>query len=219
MDSCNDKASNFGHDSDKFKNDSITSVDKNSEQKTQKKYLPLVKGCKKEIKHCNCCQKFEGIREGGITAKVAKQMNKKLRKCDNCPYETKNSTYFRDHMQTHKPQVCELCGFEAKNQNAQKVHFARNHKTLSACDICDYKSKRPYSIQKHKQTVHEGFRIPCDQCEKKFTQHNDLNNHMFSAHGIPINKNIRCNECDFNTVYRQVMTYHKKKKHVQEKFK
>ena len=65
----------------------------------------------------------------------------------------------------------------------------------------------------HIRNVHEGFRINCDQCERKFTQYSELNNHLASTHKIKIEKMFKCDECNFSTIHRQHMTKHKKKKH------
>ena len=156
--------------------------------------LPKVQSCKKDNKHCKCCEKFELV-------------------CLECGFKGASEKSAKAHQKSCKNIVCEECGFQA-GRKAMHWHVLRNHKgKILNCDQCNYTAKKPSAVKTHIRNVHEGFRINCDKCEKKFTQHSDLNNHLASTHNIQTDKLIKCSECDFSTTYRQHMTVHNKKNH------
>ena len=110
--------------------------------------------------------------------------------------------------------VCEQCGFQTEGGRKMHFHVLRTHKEKQTqCNQCNYNAKKPSALRTHVRNVHEGFRIDCGQCDRKFTQHNDLDKHLNSVHGIQIDKTFKCDGCDFTTVYRLQMTFHKKKNH------
>ena len=160
--------------------------------------LPKVQSCKKENKHCKCCAKF-----------VLEEV------CDECGFKTNDPRSLKNHRKTHINTVCEECGFQTEHWKMQ-YHIKTSHKekpiTIVKCDHCDYKAKRG-NVKIHMRNVHEGFRINCEQCDRKFTQFSELNNHLIKVHGVQVNKTLECGECNFSTTIRQLMTGHKKKKH------
>ena len=101
-----------------------------------------------------------------------------------------------------------------------KLHANRNHKQkwsrndqpkTNFCDKCGYKTNRKGNLQKHIQTVHDGIRINCDHCEKKFTQHSDPNRHIGADHGQIMDPVLKCDLCTFTSIHRGVFTNHLKK--------
>ena len=157
--------------------------------------LPKIKSCKKENKHCKCCSKFEYV-------------------CFECGFKSANGKSARRHTKSHMKIVCEQCGFQTEGGRKMHFHVLRTHKEKQIqCKQCNYKAKKPSALRTHVRNVHEGFRIDCGQCNRKFTQHNDLDKHLNLVHGMQIDKTFKCDGCDFTTVYRQQMTFHKKKNH------
>ena len=182
------------------------------DQQGEKIILTKVKNCQRDTdnlgKHCKCCEKF------GKPEKLEDFQ------CALCEYRTsyKNSRNFKKHMNRHSNDtlsnnVCEDCGFESTSKRKFKVHIKENHKErkMHICHICPYKSIKNGNVKKHIEHVHEGIRISCHQCDKKFTQHSDLDNHRVKAHGVIIDTVMKCDECEFTTPYRKFFTVHKKK--------
>ena len=97
-----------------------------------------------------------------------------------------------------------------------KYHIKKIHNkkqpTITKCDHCDYKDKTR-NVKSPMRNVHDGFRINCEQCDRKFIQFSELNSHIIKDHGAQINKSFDYDECIFSTTVRQLMTGHKKKKH------
>ena len=164
--------------------------------------MPKVQSCKKENKHCKCCTKFIVEKPEFV--------------CSECGYKTIEKKSLRNHILLHIKIVCEQCGFETEKMKMQyhvkKAHTIGTDKIIYKCNHCDYKAKKG-NVKSHTRNVHEGFRINCEQCERKFTQFSELNNHLTKVHGVQIDKMLRCEECNFTTSLRQVMTGHKNKKH------
>ena len=162
------------------------------------KKLPKIKSCKKENKHCKCCENFRNVYI-----------------CEECGFKATNPKYLRVHRKLHVNTVCEECGFQAEKWK-MKYHIKQTHTekqpSITKCDHCDYKALTR-NVKSHMRNVHDGFRIDCKQCDRKFTQFSELNNHQIKDHGALINKTFDCDECSFSTTIRQLMTGHKKKKH------
>ena len=158
--------------------------------------LPKVQSCQKENKHCKCCASF------------AKEYI-----CVQCGVKFTDQSSLNKHKKLHLNIVCEQCGFQTEKLK-MNYHVQKAHRTIlvSKCDHCDYKGKRG-NVWNHMRNVHDGFRINCEQCDRKFTQFSDLNSHLTKVHGVEIHKNLKCEECNFSTTLRQLMTGHKKKKH------
>ena len=138
--------------------------------------------------------------------------------CDQCEFKS-NSTdpqALNRHKRRHIFTICRHCGHEANSKRDMFIHKRNTHKNdlIYSCEHCQYKSNKYGNIKKHTETVHEGFRIDCGHCEKKFIQHSDLNRHLETSHAVQIEKKMICKDCDFTTLYRQIMTRHNKTDHI-----
>ena len=130
------------------------------------------------------------------TGSEAKEISKKA--CENCGFVPKGERLMRRIKQLYahfcKPLKCELCTYESHLTHFFDKHIKNKHTSeikMYKCEICSYQSNRKLNVQKHNKTVHEGFRINCIHCEKKFTQNSDLRHHMDSDHGIEFQKKYR----------------------------
>lgn len=153
----------------------------------------------------------------GISDMKSYEKSEDFFQCELCGYQTKLIYDFKKHMFVHtkRPEKCDMCDFETTNKIRMIQHKNKYHteKPNYYCDQCQYQSKKKGSVVKHVETVHEGHRIHCDHCEKKFLQHSLLNKHMKNVHGIEPDKTLRCDMCIYTTVYRQALTDHKKREH------
>ena len=181
--------------------------------------FPKVQDCPKDQGHCECCKKFEE-KEKAPRKNAARGGSFQ---CDVCAYTThyyKNLTGIKKHKATHENNICAQCKFETVSKLEMKLHVNRTHKQkwsrndqpkTNFCDKCGYKTNRKGNLLKHIQTVHEGIRINCDHCEKKFSQHSDLNRHIGADHGQMIDPVLKCDLCTFTSIHRGVFTNHLKK--------
>ena len=70
-------------------------------------------------------------------------------------------------------------------------------------------------MKKHIQTVHDGVKYPCDQCEKQFTQQSNLNKHILSPHeGIK----YPCGQCTKQFTELGSLKKHMKAIHLKVKY-
>ena len=178
------------------------------------KEIPKVQNCPKETSHCKCCQKFP--EQNLASRKMARaKIDRGDFQCDICPYKIAYSQHtkrIREHRATHDKNICDQCNYETYSKRDLSYHTLRNHKEkpMYYCEKCGYKSNKAGNVEKHNLSVHEGIRINCDQCKKKFSQHSDLNRHMSALHGVVVDPILKCNICMFTTKHRQFLTKHLK---------
>ena len=66
-------------------------------------------------------------------------------------------------------------------------------------------------IRKHKESVHEGVRYKCDQCEYTASQKGHLRTHKSVIHlGVIFN----CGLCEYQSSYKSDLNRHRKKDHL-----
>ena len=136
----------------------------------------------------------------------SKYQETKCEKCGFCPQgPTLKIRIKRLGLHRCDPFKCEFCEFDSNLIGLVHQHKREKHKNelkaVYPCNVCSYKSKRKSNVVKHTQTVHDGFRISCQQCQKKFTQDSDLRHHMDSLHGVKFVSNkvkyLACGECGY----------------------
>ena len=64
---------------------------------------------------------------------------------------------------------------------------------MSSLNVINVTKNLQGSLNMHMQTVHEGLKFPCDECDKQFTQKGYLNVHMKSVHE---GKTFICDKCE-----------------------
>ena len=74
---------------------------------------------------------------------------------------------------------CDQCDFEATRAEAVKRHvkFVHEGSTEFTCSECGKRFQARWEMELHIKKKHQGYRIPCKSCEKKF-----YTNTMFKAH-------------------------------------
>ena len=77
------------------------------------------------------------------------------------------------------------------------------------CEPCRKTFSRR-GLDNHKQTVHQGVKYACDQCDSQFTQQSDLTRHIQSKHeGVK----YACDQCDYQATQQNNLGRHIKIKH------
>ena len=137
--------------------------------------------------------------------------------CELCEYGVTHRSSFRIHQRRHTQiqSKCDLCDFQTDIEMNMTKHKKQMHKESPTfqCENCSYKSIKRGNVVKHNESVHQGVRIICDQCDKKFTQHSDLDKHLNKVHGMKIESIFKCDLCEYTTAHRQVLNFHKQRKH------
>ena len=78
--------------------------------------LPKIKSCKKENKHCKCCEQF-----------------KRVYVCENYGFKPANPKNLREHRKLHVNTVCEECGFQSEKWK-MKYHIKKDsHRKTTYC--------------------------------------------------------------------------------------
>jgi hypothetical protein len=118
---------------------------------------------------------------------------KKFKSYHGLYYHRKN-----EHSSTEFP--CENCTEVFPSKIKLKLHFFKNHKPKTACEVC---GKLTPSISKHMKLEHSG-RIKCtfEGCGKDFASRSSLSSHIGYAHRQQ--DGLKCETCDaeFNSEYR-----------------
>ncbi|XP_018572410.1 zinc finger protein 366-like [Anoplophora glabripennis] len=146
-------------------------------------------------------------------------------KCDTCSFETKYKGQVKVHQLTHKNSSeiqmfkCEVCTYETKYKSHLKDHQV-THKDPSEicmyrCAICRYETKYKKGLRNH-QLLHEK---PCtaeiSECDTSSTT---VDKHYLACH-LPVHKGssnvqvYKCNDCVFETRYKDSLRVHVLLKH------
>ena len=64
-----------------------------------------------------------------------------------------------------------------------KRHIQSVHEGIRySCNQCDLQFTRKGSLNLHIKTIHEGLKFPCNQCDQQFTQKGSVETHIKSIH-------------------------------------
>ena len=69
-------------------------------------------------------------------------------------------------------------------------NFEKNEDGSYSCNECEYKTKSPGSLKRHKLGKHQGAKFECDLCKCEYSQKSSLQTHKKSKHE---GKNIDAN--------------------------
>ena len=73
--------------------------------------------------------------------------------------------------------------YKAKYRTNLLKHLESIHEGVKyLCDQCDYKATRKTHLLRHLKSKHEGVKYPCDQCDFKASQKSNLLTHIKSKH-------------------------------------
>ena len=81
---------------------------------------------------------------------------------------------------------CNICGKQSFSRLELMKHQDKEHEALHKqsvhegvkypCRQCDYKATSKGNLTQHKRVVHEGVKYPCRQCDHKATSKGHLDN-------------------------------------------
>ena len=110
--------------------------------------------------------------------------------CSRCPFQTSQRSELREHKaRGHKASraaedtgggsvsagtgigtgtelfQCEQCEFCTRSAGSFRQHKYTHEEPKFFCDQCEYATTRRYHLKRHLQSVHEGVKHPCHQCD------------------------------------------------------
>ena len=130
--------------------------------------------------------------------------------CDQCGKMYVDQPRLKRHIQkNHGPQaergyeelICHICSRVIRSKWAKEMltkHIRNVHQGLGKqykCKLCDNTYKGADKLKEHVQSVHEGIRHFCDQCEASFSAKQALSSHIKYFHGMEKRKLFPCQEC------------------------
>ena len=84
----------------------------------------------------------------------------------------------------------------------------------NTCQICLKSYSNQRYLTNHNRIVHLGVKLnPCDLCDKSYDSANHLKRHKLSHKG---EKPLKCEYCDYRSLYGQALDFHKRKVHTKD---
>ena len=143
--------------------------------------------------------------------------------CNICDLKCSNKRNLVEHMKIHAQQKevlrCKLCSDEINFKHTRNLrrHYLSVHKVIPeyyltlrlnpmpelVCDICGEKFGRKDSLDKHK-ALQLCSTFNCSLCKFSSNNRDELDEHLNVPH-------IRCEYCDFQTIYQRNLVRHLKK--------
>ena len=136
-------------------------------------------------------------------------------KCELCGAAFKRKA----HLQTHSKNVhsddakifkCDKCDYASNESRWLKNHISAVHLGLRPykCETCESTFTQKSHLNTHMKAVHLNIRQhSCNFCDSTFTTRPAKEVHEQGVHGIG-DKEFRCDQCDFQTAYRDSFKRH-----------
>ncbi|XP_044252810.1 zinc finger protein 711-like [Tribolium madens] len=133
---------------------------------------------------------------------TSRRGNRRIFKCTNCDYTSRDSRDLRRHVISKHTQdseiewlKCKHCPFKSKHKYNLKKHMVQKHDPnfRYSCQFCDYKSKMNYHLQRHLKRQHES---------KKNSDLLAFRHAIFTKHQIKRPEKggvLKCTHCDYAT--------------------
>lgn len=113
-------------------------------------------------------------------ARIRRKMKTNKFTCDMCDFSSGSTKQIENHKKrTHINE----------NVDTVKTNSEKLMRKCKKCDKCDYKSTSKDSLNRHKETIHEGLkksiskRIEFNQCDKRFNKKETFTQNKIKAHG------------------------------------
>ena len=104
-----------------------------------------------------------------------------------------------DDLYKYKNDLSKLLYFQKKNLRKRKVWCPACNKFISGSKT---------HMTTHYQTIHEGIRWPCSQCEYSARDKYTLNKHVRAEHESSVV--FKCDDCEYETKYKNLLKSHTK---------
>lgn len=115
--------------------------------------------------------------------KVEKHPSSYVNKCKVCNQAFASSEEYKEHLETHKKNVCDICGvgFIKKSylKDHQEIHCTEKR---HVCNFCNKAFKRRTVLVKHRRIHTHPRQCICEVCGKAFNDKGTLKTHIMLLH-------------------------------------
>ena len=151
--------------------------------------------------------------------KIDTEDNGKIYPCEHCDKIYKDKCQLRIHTrkihEQEKNHKCDICGEAFFYLWKLKKHVRKIHEGIEddfSCHICGKVYNNQFAVQRHVSSAHDKTLVPCNQCEKSFTDPHYLKLHIASVHEGQ--KNHKCHLCESAFVQASQLKTHIKNVHL-----
>ena len=105
--------------------------------------------------------------------------------CEYCDYVSKTKASLQVHINTKHLGIkytCETCGHQCSSQQMLTWHVVGKHGEGYPCDQCDYRATQPNQLKLHKKAIHEKERYYCQDCTFSTSFQTNLYAHIKKVH-------------------------------------
>nr|CAI5830829.1 unnamed protein product [Callosobruchus analis] len=148
-------------------------------------------------------------------------ISSKIHECTYCTFKTLWKTLFDEHtlkrhgnVDGHNSNICVHCNTTYKSKKTLDDHTVRKHRQSTAlisrkiyeCTCCAFKTVMKSNLARHMLKHPEGVRFMCTDCNAKFTNKKNFDNHTLRKHPHLIatitRKLHKCTYCAYQTVLK-----------------
>ncbi|KAI5635009.1 zinc-finger associated domain (zf-AD) domain-containing protein [Phthorimaea operculella] len=157
----------------------------------------------------------------GVTDRVIpfKLSEDNIFECQVCRFSLETFGAIERHMNTHyRNYVCRECGTGCITKYRLKVHIKNMHiEGNFPCEHCQKVFTSHLKLKNHVNTVHKLFnRFKCQKCPERFSDYFKRQRHMVEKHGVaPLR--YKCNVCDRTFPRRYTLSRHMRRDHLEMK--
>ncbi|KAI5631842.1 prolyl oligopeptidase family domain-containing protein [Phthorimaea operculella] len=157
----------------------------------------------------------------GVTDRVIpfKLSEDNIFECQVCRFSLETFGAIERHMNTHyRNYVCRECGTGCITKYRLKVHIKNMHiEGNFPCEHCQKVFTSHLKLKNHVNTVHKMFnRFKCQKCPERFSDYFKRQRHMVEKHGVaPLR--YKCNVCDRTFPRRYTLSRHMRRDHLEMK--
>ena len=132
--------------------------------------------------------------------------------CDKCLFSSATKAQLEKHVSNHHMNIiCDLCGFEAMNQNSANHHRRAYHESPSEpCPECGKMFAGISALKKHVAQTH----MPAKTCTLCGKQVKNLKLHMKITHTEDQDKPYQCEDCGKGFADKMMLKNHRINMHI-----
>lgn len=108
-------------------------------------------------------------------------------RCDYCPKTFSRRSDAERHIKKYHPVMTDIAlegenGMDPNNESYDFGNYNNLNLNATSCDVCGKVFTTKWSMQEHRDSVHEGIRFLCDHCDHVASSKRNLRGHMGKKH-------------------------------------
>ncbi|KAG5872030.1 hypothetical protein JTB14_004934 [Gonioctena quinquepunctata] len=137
--------------------------------------------------------------------------------CKECEEEFTTLPELQEHLKTHVPYLCHVCGLSFRSKGSYKDHSSIHADIkLFLCSVCKKSFSRKSGLWKHQRLHTHPKQYVCEQCGKSFSENGSLTLHKKCVHVRA--RNFICEFCNLSFPLNSTLQKHIRRRHtVREK--